>query len=94
MKRLLILFFLFASNCTLAQNPALPHLEKSNNRTQLIVNAKPFLILGGELHNSSTSTNVSMQPIWEQMKKKNLNTVIAPVYRELLEPEEGHFVIF
>jgi beta-galactosidase GanA len=91
MKRLMILFSLFASCWTLAQNPALPHLEKSHNRTQLIVNGKPFLILGGELHNSSTSTTTYMQPIWEQMKKKNLNTVIAPVYWELLEPEEGRF---
>jgi Domain of unknown function (DUF5597)/Glycosyl hydrolases family 35 len=90
-KRLLILFFLFASYCTWAQSSSLPHLEKSNNRTQLIVNGKLFLILGGELHNSSTSTTTYMQPIWEQMKKKNLNTVIAPVYWELLEPEEGHF---
>ncbi|MBA4054941.1 MAG: mannonate dehydratase [Marivirga sp.] len=55
------------------------------------MNGKPFLILGGELHNSSTSTPTYMRPIWEQMKKKNLNTVLAPVYWELLEPEEGHF---
>jgi hypothetical protein len=90
-KRFSFLLFLFVSCFTLAQNPALPHLEKSNNRTQLIVNRKPFLILGGELHNSSTSTTTYMKPIWEQMKKKNLNTVIAPVYWELLEPEEGLF---
>jgi len=91
MKKLSFLFLVFASCFALAQNSSLPHLEKRNNTTQLIVNGKPFLILGGELHNSSTSTPTYMQPIWEQMKKKNLNTVIAPVYWELLEPEEGHF---
>ena len=91
MKKLSFLFLVFASCFALAQNSSLPHLEKRNNTTQLIVNGNPFLILGGELHNSSTSTPTYMQPIWEQMKKKNLNTVIAPVYWELLEPEEGHF---
>lgn len=91
MKKLSFLFLLLASCLTWAQRPVLPHLEKSNNRTQLMVYGKPFLILGGELHNSSTSTSTYMQPIWEQMKKKNLNTVLAPVYWELLEQEEGHF---
>jgi beta-galactosidase GanA len=55
------------------------------------VNDKPFLILGGELHNSSTSGAAYMRSIWERMAQKNLNTVIAPVYWELLEPEEGKF---
>lgn len=32
-----------------------------------------------------------MRPIWKKMAEKNLNTVIAPVYWELLEPEEGKF---
>ena len=91
MKKLSFLFLLLASCLTWAQRPVLPHLQKSNNRTQLMVYGKPFLILGGELHNSSTSTSTYMQPIWEQMKKKNLNTVLAPVYWELLEQEEGHF---
>lgn len=89
--KLFILVSLFTASFAWAQDPSLPHLEKKNNTTQLIVNGKPFLILGGELHNSSTSTATYMQPIWEQMKKKNLNTVLAPVYWELLEPEEGHF---
>src|SRR6188472_2125074 len=61
-----------------AQKTAIPHLEKNGNTTQLIVQGKPFLILGGELHNSSTSGADYMRPVWEQMKKKNLNTVIAP----------------
>jgi beta-galactosidase GanA len=91
MKKLSFLFFLFASCRALAQTSSLPHLEKGDNIIQLIVNGKPFLILGGELHNSSTSGTTYMQPIWEQLKKKNLNTIVAPVYWELVEPEEGHF---
>jgi len=74
-----------------AQKTSIPHLEKTGNTTQLVVEGKPFLVLGGELHNSSTSGASYMRPLWEQMKRKNLNTVIAPVYWELLEPEEGKF---
>jgi hypothetical protein len=39
-----------------AQPGAAPHLEKRGSATQLIVDGKPFLILGGELHNSSSSS--------------------------------------
>jgi hypothetical protein len=85
------ILFLIAVTPLFAQKTGIPHLEKNGNTTQLIVKGKPFLILGGELHNSSTSGVAYMQPIWEQMKRKNLNTVIAPVYWELLEPAEGKF---
>ncbi len=81
----------FCFSAGLAQKIPAPHLEKNGNTIQLIVQGKPFLILGGELHNSSTSGAAYMRSIWKQMKKKNLNTVIAPVYWELLEPKEGKF---
>ena len=87
----LTIFLLFISNILFGQNNAIPHLEKNGNTTQLIVNDKPFLILGGELHNSSTSSADYIRPIWEQLKKKNLNTAVAPVYWELIEPAEGVF---
>src|SRR6478672_8546909 len=90
-KIILFLFVSLYSLATLAQKTAMPHLEKNGSTTQLIVQGKPFLILGGELHNSSTSGAAYMRPIWEQMKKKNLNTVIAPAYWELIEPQEGKF---
>jgi hypothetical protein len=85
------LLLCFCFSAVIAQKTTIPHLQKNGNTTQLLVQGKPFLILGGELHNSSTSGAAYMRPIWEQMKKKNLNTVIAPVYWELLEPEEGKF---
>ena len=58
---------------------------------QMIVNGKPFLILGGELGNSATSDVDEMKGIWPKLQKMNLNTVLAPVYWELMEPVEGNF---
>ncbi len=69
----------------------IPHLRKKGGATQLIVQGKPFLIIGGELHNSSSSSLPFMQPIWERLTALHLNTVLAVVSWELVEPEEGHF---
>ncbi len=74
-----------------AQTSTIPHLQKQGTATQLIVQGKPFLMLGGELHNSSTSDVAYMQPIWQKMKDKHLNTVIAGVSWELVEKEKGVF---
>jgi len=70
---------------------SIPHLRKQGTTTQLIVDGKPFLILAGELHNSSASSLEYMKPIWPKLVKINLNTILAPVYWELIEPEEGKF---
>ncbi|MBC8096996.1 MAG: DUF5597 domain-containing protein [Akkermansiaceae bacterium] len=69
----------------------LPRLEKRGAATQLIVDGKPFLILGGELHNSSASSREYMKPIWPKLKQMNLNTVLAVVSWDQLEPVEGKF---
>lgn len=70
---------------------SIPHLKTTHDKTQLIVNDKPFLILGGELGNSAASSRAYMQPIWSKLKVLNLNTVLMPVYWELIEPEENNF---
>ena len=58
---------------------------------QLVVDAQPFLVIGGELHNSSSSSLEYMQPIWQKMLDMHFNTVLAGVSWELVEPEEGRF---
>lgn len=68
-----------------------PHLAKQGSATQLIVDGKPYLILGGELGNSAASTLESMEPIWPHLVKLNLNTVLVPAYWDLIEPREGVF---
>jgi len=69
----------------------IPRLEKRGEVTQLIVDGKPWLALAGELHNSSSSTARYMAPIWPRLKALNLNTVLAVVSWEQVEPEEGTF---
>ena len=68
-----------------------PHLEKRGAATQLIVDGKPFLMLSGELHNSSSSSLDYMKPIWPQLAAMGINSVVTPLSWELIEPEEGKF---
>ena len=85
----------FLGGCTprLASSPdvAPPHLEQRGDATQLIVNGKPWLVLGCELGNSSASSRAYMQPVWEKLAATGVNTVLATVSWEQIEPEEGQF---
>lgn len=71
--------------------PGIPYLNNQGNTTQLIVDNKPFIILGGELGNSSFTSIEYMKSIWPKLKLLNLNTVLAPVYWELIEPNEDEY---
>ena len=55
------------------------------------MDGQPFLMLSGELHNSSASSLESMKPIWPKLQALGLNAVVTPLSWELIEPEEGHF---
>jgi beta-galactosidase GanA len=74
-----------------APHPESPHLEKRGAATQLIVDEKPFLMLSGELHNSSSSSLEYMTPIWPRLAAMGLNSVVTPLSWELIEPTEGSF---
>lgn len=90
-KIVIFLILIICSFNTFAQQSTIPYLRKQGTATQLIVNGKPFLIRGGELGNSSSSSAEYMRPVWEKLAKLNLNTVLVPFYWELIEPEEGKF---
>jgi hypothetical protein len=70
---------------------SIPHLEKRGKATQLIVDGRPFLILAGELTNSASSSMEYMEPYWPKLAAANMNTVLAAVTWELVEPEPGKF---
>ncbi len=113
-----IFFFSISVTC-IAQS--LPHLKKEGDKVKLMVDDKPFLILGGELSNSASgsidymlnaehpiprkkykmlkgslgndsSLNLNYKgSLWQQMVDLNVNTVLAAVSWEMIEPEEGKF---
>src|ERR1700676_3094257 len=87
----LLLIFGFATVAGSQQGNSVPHLEKMGTTTQLIVDGKPFVILGGELHNSSSSSLDYMKPLWPKLAGMGLNTVITPLSWELVEPREGSY---
>jgi hypothetical protein len=69
----------------------IPRLQRTAQAVQLVVGGAPYLILGGELHNSSASSLQYMQPIWPRLQRTNLNTVLAVVSWGELEEVEGRF---
>ena len=56
-----------------------------------MVDGAPYLILGGELGNSTASDLPSLRQFWPLFDSLHLNTVLAPVSWELIEPAEGRF---
>ena len=90
LNTLVALVLLSAGNLA-AQGVGIPQLRKQGNAIQLVVHGKPYLIRGGELGNSTASSLNCMRPVWEKLVRMNLNTVLIPVYWELIEPDEGKF---
>src|SRR5271169_1591528 len=88
---LLCCFALRPAGARTNEASAIPHLAKRGTATQLIVGGKPFLVLGGELHNSSSSSLDYVTPILARFAAGHLNTVLAAVGWDVIEPEEGKF---
>ncbi|KPM46190.1 hypothetical protein AK830_g279 [Neonectria ditissima] len=69
----------------------IPHLVPTSTSKQLVVNGRPFLILGGELQNSSLSSAEHMDTVWQSLVDTNYNTILGSVTWETTEPIEGQF---
>jgi hypothetical protein len=85
------LYVLGAASVHPQSSSALPHLRKQGTATQLVVHGKPFLMLAGELGNSSASDPKYLAPVWSRLKAMKVNTILMPIYWELVEPQEGKF---
>lgn len=70
----------------------LPYLSHEDGKVELIVDGQPFLMLCGELSNSATGSTHLMAPVWQRIADKNLNSVLAAMSWELVEPKEGQRV--
>ncbi len=70
----------------------IPYLEGTGKLTTLYVDGKPFHARSGEIHNSSSSSLEYMEEqVWPALRNMNMNCVVAPIYWECVEPQEGVF---
>ncbi|MGR6330367.1 DUF5597 domain-containing protein [Sphingomonas sp. XXL09] len=72
-----------------AQTP-LPRIVSRDGHHALMVEGRPFLMLGAQANNSSNSP-VMLPKVWPVIERLHGNTLEMPVAWEQIEPEEGHF---
>jgi beta-galactosidase GanA len=84
----------WACAAALAGAPAfageLPRVVSKDGRHALIVDGAPYLILGGQAHNSSNYPN-ALPKVWAAIADAQANTLEIPVAWEQVEPVEGKF---
>ena len=92
MKKLVLLgILLLLVQTSIAQNKKeLPRIVNDKGSHDLLVEGKPFLMLGAQLWNSSAWPSVT-ESFWQQLRQLNANTLEAPIYWQAIEPEPGKF---
>src|SRR5260221_8770608 len=76
-----------------AQVPAqvpIPRVIKKDGRFALLVDDAPYLMLGAQVHNSSTWP-ATLPKVWPAMEVLNVNTVDAPIYWKQYDPKNGQY---
>src|SRR5665213_977876 len=68
----------------------IPRIIEKDGRHVLLVDGKPFLILGGQAHNSSAWPGM-LPKLWLAVETMHTNTLEVPIYWEQIEPQPGRF---
>jgi hypothetical protein len=69
----------------------IPRIDKANGQIRLLVDGNPFLILGGQIHNSTTSNVEDLNKALDVVAGLHANVVEVPIYWESIEAEPGRF---
>ena len=94
LRKLLIIstFILFSVGTVSAQvkEQQVPRIIEKDGRHALLVDGQPFLILGGQAHNSSAWPGM-MPQVWSAIEAMHANTLEVPIYWEQVEAQQGKF---
>jgi hypothetical protein len=79
-----------AGNAQPAAKP-IPAIQKTGANWHLLVDGAPYLMLGGQVHNSDTSNADDLNKALDVLASWHANTAEVPIYWEAIEPKEGQF---
>ena len=83
---------LSASGTLFCQSGAkmMPTIIEKDGRHALLVDGQPFLMLGGQAHNSSSWPGM-LPAVWTAIKAMHANTLETPIYWEQIEAQPGKY---
>lgn len=85
----LILFFT-VSNASFLAHGQIPALVSEGGRHTLMVDGKPYLMLGVQTNNSANYT-AALTDVWPVVAATYANTLSIPIAWEQIEPKQGEF---
>jgi hypothetical protein len=68
----------------------MPQIVSKDGHHALLVDGKPFFMLGGQAHNSSGWPGM-LPKVWSAIEAMHANTLEVPIYWEQIEAQQGKF---
>lgn len=90
LRRSFASIFLMILAAAVAAGAEAPRFVEKDGRWALLVDGQPYLMLGGQVHNSSAWPS-ELPAVWKSLAELHANTVEAPIYWEQMEPQSGKF---
>ncbi len=69
----------------------IPTIEKTNGTIRLLVDGSPYLMLSGQVHNTSNANADDLGKALDVLAGWHANTAEVPIYWEAIEPQPGQF---
>ena len=88
---LLPLFALTSIGNAESASKPIPAIAKTGESFRLLVDGNPYLMLGGQVHNSDTANAEDLNKALDVLASWHANTAEVPIYWEAIEPKQGQF---